>query len=143
MPAATLLCYSLGVNPNVLSKEEALVLEADLFLYVCEELKGIYKNQYKEYFRTLKINTVMENTIMEKSLARCVVNDILATEEYSLPGLAYYAQTSEDVIFEIASGLNTDPASSVMRKIIELHRSIRPNLYREIMKKIISENLSH
>lgn len=140
MSTTILLSHTLGINPNLLSKEETLVLEADLFLRICEELKEIYKNEYKEYFRTLKLNSETENIVMEKNLARCVINDILSTEEYTLPGLACYTHTPEDVLFEIASGINTDPTSSVMRKIIELHRSIRPNLYREILKKIIHEH---
>jgi len=140
MSAAKLLCQTLDVNPHVLSKEENLVLEADLFTRICEELKAIFKVKYKDYFRVLKLNTEMENTMMESNFVRCVINDILSTEEYSLPGVAYYTRTPEDVIFEIASGKNTDPSALLLRKIIELHRSIRPELYREIMNKIVREN---
>lgn len=139
MSATKLLCQTLGVNPGVLSKEENGILEADLFTRICEELKGIFKIEYRDYFRVLKLNTEMENTMMEFNLARFVINDILSTEEYSLPGIAYYTYKPEDVIFEVATGKNTDPSSSLLRKIIELHRSVRPELYREIMKKILIE----
>ena len=39
-------------------------------------------------------------------------------------------------------GLNTSPSAIFLRKIIELHRSIRPELYREIMRKITTEYLA-
>lgn len=84
----------------------------------------------------MRFNNLMENTVMETDYIRCIINDILSTEEYSLAGIAYYTNKPEDVIFEIATGKNTDPSSSLLRKIIELHRSVRPNLYQEMVKKI-------
>lgn len=140
MAAIKLLCHSADVNPSVLSKEENLLLEADLFSYLCRELMEMTKHQYKAYFSILKFDTNMENKIMENNFVRGVICDILSTEEYSLPGLAYYTNVPEDVIFEIVSGKNVDPSASLLRKIIELHRSVRPNLYREIMQKIMQES---
>jgi len=81
--------------------------------------------------------------MLESELVRCIINDILSTEEYSLTGIAFYTRKPEDVIFEIASGNNTDPSASLLRKIIELHRSVRPSLYQQIIKKIIAENIEN
>jgi hypothetical protein len=83
----------------------------------------------------------MENGVMEDSLVRCVINDILSTEEYTLAGIACYTQTPEEVIYEVAMGQNTSPSALLLRKIIELHRSVRSDLYRAIMKKITDEYL--
>lgn len=141
MPAVNLLCQLAGIDPCKLSKEENFMLEHVLFSKVCEKLKEIYKIEYKSYFRMIKLSTEMENMIMDTNFARCIIKDIISTEEYSLTGVAYYTQTPEDVIFEIVTGINTDPTASLLRKIIELHRSIRPELYREIMMKLISENI--
>jgi hypothetical protein len=116
MPALKLLCQSVGVNPQELSKEENLMLEHILFAHVCEELKDVFKSQYKNYFRIIK---------------------------YTLSGIACYTQTPEDVILEIVTGRNFDPSASLLRKIVELHRSIRPELYREIIKKLAIENLEY
>jgi hypothetical protein len=140
MPAIKLLCHLVEISPRSLSKEESVMLEANFFSYTCQELKETYKNTHKEYFQIIKLNTEMENAIMETNFIRYIINDILSTEEYSLPGLAYYTHTPEDVIFEIATGKNTDPSASLLRKIIELHRTVRPDLYREIMNKIINEH---
>lgn len=128
------------IDPRVLSEEELTLLGANVLTSVCAELKEIFKKQYQDYFKTIKINKEMEEAMLESQLVRCVINDIIATEEYSLAGIAFYTRTPEDVIFEIAAGNNTDPSAALLRKIIELHRSVRPDLYQSILKKIIVEN---
>ena len=42
----------------------------------------------------------------------------------------------EEVIYEIAIGQNLDPSITLSRKIMGLHQSVRPKLYREMIKKI-------
>lgn len=135
------LCLLAGINPSLFSKEEIFLLEIDLFTRICEELKEFFKNQHRNYFRIIKLNAVMENAIMETKFIRNIINDIVLTKEYSLQGVACYTHTTEDVIFEVACGRNTNPLSTLLRKIIELHRIVRPNLYRDIMKKIIANKL--
>lgn len=137
MSAMKPLCQLAGIDPNQLSKEEKIVLEAELFVRFCDELKGFFSTQYQDYFRTFKFNIKMEDEEMEVNFVRCIINDILLAEEYSLLGIACYTNTPEDVIYEIAIGKNTNPSSLLVRKIIEIHRSIRPELYRAIIKKII------
>lgn len=127
----------IGVELSNFSKEEFVLLEAELLTRICEELKEFFKNSFKEYFRFLKLNPAMEDIMMEEKLVRCIINDILSTEEYSLIGIASYTNIPEDAIFEMATGKNTNPSSQFLRKIITLHRSVRPNLYREIMIKIL------
>jgi len=142
MSATELLCQIIGVNSHKLSKEENFILEAEFFTRVCEELMEVFKAQYKDYFHLMKCNAEMENAIMETKFVRCVINDILSAEEYTLPGIAYYTQTPEEVVYDVAMGLNTNPSAIFLRKIIELHRSIRRDLYREIIKKITTEYLA-
>jgi len=129
-----------GVNYKILSKEEIIFLEAELYFCIYEKLKEIFENKYKDYLSILKFDTEMENVMLEERFVRCIIEDIVATEEYTPLGIACYTQTAEDVILDIATGKNTNPSSQLLRKIIGLHRSVRPDLYREIMKKIILEN---
>jgi len=142
MSATEFLCQIVGVKPHQLSRKENIILEADLFARVCEEIKEFFKAQYRGYFRLIKCNAEMENVVMESVYVRHVINDILSTEEYTLSGIACYTQTPEEVVYEVAMGLNTNPSSAFLRKIIELHRSIRPDLYREIIRKITTEYLA-
>lgn len=141
MPATEPLCQIVGINTKNLSREENYIIEVELFVRVCEGLKEIIKSQNKDYFRLMKLDAEMENTMLDAILIRHVINDILLTEEYSMEGIACYTQTTEDVICDVIAGKNAAPSLPLSRKIIELHRSVRPNLYREVMKKITSEYL--
>ena len=133
------LYKSIVNTSHKLSRKETQLVEAELFLRLCNELKEIFKAQYKEYFRLMKFNAEMEDTMLEDNFARCVINDILATEEYTLTGIAYYTQTPEDVVYEVAMGHNINPSAKFFRKIIELHRFVRRELYSTIFKKIYAE----
>jgi hypothetical protein len=139
MPATELLCRLARIQPSDLSKDENIIIEAELFARVCEQLKETFKDKYKDYFRVIKLNKDMEKVMMEDSFTRCIINDILATEEYTLSGIALYTQTPEDIVYELASGTITNPTIVFFRKIIELHRSVRVDLYNAIMEKIITE----
>ncbi|HSW93316.1 MAG TPA: hypothetical protein VLJ15_03060 [Gammaproteobacteria bacterium] len=136
MSASEPLCYLAGISPACFTWEENLILEIELFTRICEMLKEEFKIKYKDYFRIIKCNAEMENTMMEAKFARCVINDLLSTREYTLAGIACYTQTPEDVIYEIALGLNVSPSATLLRRIIELHRLVRRDLYSTIIKKI-------
>ncbi len=136
MPALVPLCQMLGINFKELSRNENLILEAKLFTHICEELKEIIRAHYKDYFELMKFNEDKENMMIEAEFLRCVINDILSTEEYSLLGIAQYTDTPEDVVQEVITGNNSNPSFAFSRRIIELHCSVRPDVYQGIMKKI-------
>lgn len=104
--------------------------------HICDELKTIFKAQHSTYFRLIKLPE-KENTVIETDFIRLVINDILLSKEYSIEGIAYYTETPEDVICDIIIGQNTAPSFSLSRRIINLHRTVRPDLYQEIVKKVI------
>lgn len=139
MSSTELLCHLIGISPTRFSREEIFIIEAELFTRLCDELKALFKTQYKHYFKAIKLHTEMEDSMIEIHFMRCVINDILSTDEYTLPGIAYYTQTPEEVVYDVVTGRNTNPSSSFFRKIIELHRSVRRDLYVEIMKKVVAE----
>lgn len=130
------LVPNLVTNSSSKSKNYLSLLEAVLFTQVCEGLRTYFEQKYKDYFRLIKITSDKENEMMEEMLVKCVVNDILSTEEYTLSGIAYYTQSSEDVLYDIVSGQNAYPSSALFRKIIKLHQTVRPQLYREMLKNI-------
>jgi hypothetical protein len=138
MPAIELLGDFIGIHSQGLSKKENFLLEAEFFIQMYEALKDFFKPQYQNYFRVMKFTNEIENKMLELDLFPHVINDLLKSEDYSLEGIAYYTQTSDEVISDIVSGINTAPSFPLTRKIIDLHRSVRPDLYREIMRKIVS-----
>jgi len=140
MSAIEPLCYLIDLNLHNLSKEEFFVLEIELFTRICDELVDILMTHHKDYFHSIKFNKNMGKNMLEDNFIRLVIMDILFTEEYSIQGIALYTQTPEDVIDDVASGRNPAPSLPLSRRIIDLHKSVRPNLYREIIKKVTTEN---
>ncbi len=141
MPAIEPLCRFIGIDPNKLSREESLLLEAELFYRICEELKEHFRQKHSEYFRTMKFTKEMENEMLEEIFLRFVINDILATKEYTIEGIAWYMNLHEDIIQETLLGKNTNPSAMLLRKTIELHRTVRAELYKNFAKRIIEKML--
>lgn len=141
MAAPNLAPYLLGLNAHKLSRVENLVLEAELFRRVYEELKEYFKANYKNYFKLIKINAEMEEHMLESNFIRFLITDILSTENYSVEGIACYTQSTEDVICDVMAGENVAPSLLLSRRIMDLHRSVRPELYKEMMKKILRDYL--
>lgn len=77
--------------------------------------------------------------MIEEKLLSCVVNDILNTKEFTLTTIAIHTHAPEEVVHDIAAGINTNPSSTLFRRIIKLHASLRPDLYQEIVNKIIHD----
>ncbi len=55
-------------------------------------------------------------------------------------GIANYVRMPEDVIYDLFIGINKTPSSSLWNKIIELHSTVRSDLYQELIKMIMSNN---
>lgn len=142
MPAIQPFFDLIGIKTSQLSEEEKILLDADLFVRVCNELMEVFRQQNKEYFHVMKFTLKMENAMLESGFIKLIIKDILSTGEYSLKGIAYYTGTHEDIVQELASGLNTKPLASILRKTIELHKSVRHELYYAMGKKIAAEYLS-
>lgn len=131
------LSHLLGINTKSLSKVENYFFEAALFSGVCTTLKAVFREEYLNYFRIMKFTLNTENDMLETNLVRLIIKDILLSEDYTLEGLANYTHTHVDVINEIALGLNPNPSSLFVRRIIELHKMVKPVLYQQIVKKVL------
>ncbi len=142
MAAMELLCHLVGINLSKLSREETLLLEAEFFARICEELKEVFRKQHRDYFRLMKFTIEKENMMLETNFVRLIIKDVLSTEEYNLQGVACYTDTHEDVVQEVIDGRNTSPSATLLRRSIDLHRSVRPDLYHSIVKKIVTEYLA-
>jgi len=125
-----------GLNQKILTKEENILLEAELFVHICKELKEYHREQYKDYFRLMKFTRKMEDAMLEANFLRLIIQDILSTEEYDLKGIAYYTGIHEDAIEEVILGRNMTPSAMLLQRSIELHQSVRRDLYLMMMKKL-------
>lgn len=142
MPAMVPLYSLMEIPPYILTKDEILILEAELFVCICEELRNYFKNQLSNYFCLMKFTTEKENTMLEINFINLIIKDILSSEEYTLEGIARYTDTHQDIVQDVITEINTSPSAKLLRRIIELHRSIRRDLYNEIMKKIVMKHIA-
>lgn len=122
-----------------LTREEIYLLEVDVFLKLYKELINFFRLCFFDSQNQENSNIDMETNMIENNFIRYLIRDILVTEEYTLKGIALYAQTSLDVIYDIIVGRNDSPSLMISRRIMELHRSTRPMLYREILAKIFPQ----
>lgn len=134
-PLSRLIC----INYSEFDKKEIFLLEAEVFSYVCEELIDFFREQYREYFRLMKFDLQKENAVLDDKFVRLIIQDILSTDEYNLKGIAQYSDTPEEVIEEIVLERNTNPSAIFLRRIIDLHKMVRKDLYESIVKKFISK----
>ncbi len=119
-----------------------MLLEVELFARICDELKEIFRKKYKNFFQIMKYTLIKEDEMLENNLMQIILNDIISTEEYTLEGIATYTDIHIDIIRELASGLNTKPLATCLRKVIELHRTVRRDLYQTISKKIVAGSVA-
>ena len=141
MSAMEPLYRLIEINTSMLTKEENILLEAELFTRICEELKEIFRKQHRDYFRLMKFTIEKENIVLEAKFVQLIIKDILSTDEYNLKGIAYYTDTHEDVVEEVVTGRNRNTSATFLRRLIELHRSVRRDLYDIIIKKITAQYL--
>jgi hypothetical protein len=117
---------------------EKKLLENELFFLVYRELCEIFNYQYKDYKRLIPFNQDQERNMFYMNFTQEMIKDILSTEEYSLTGIATHTHIPEEVLSDVASGMNTNPTFELSRKLFELHMVVRRDLYRKIMDKILS-----
>lgn len=139
MSAIQLWSNILGIQPKNFRKIEILMLEAVVFTRICEEIKKFFIEQRKEFFGLLKYTDEMKNNTIESEFLKLMILDILASGDYNMEGIACYANTHVDVVQEIISGLNNHPSAMLLQRILALHRSVRQDLYKMTLKKIIAD----
>lgn len=140
MTKIDLATYLLRLDNYKLSKTESLLLETKLSISIFNELLEIFKCQYRDYLNLIKY--YQEESMFCMNLAQEMIKDILSTEEYSLQGIAIYTDIPEEVLLEIASGINKNPTFDSSRKLFELHVMVRRNLYDNIIEKIMLDYLA-
>lgn len=130
------LCCAAGVDPKLLSKEENLLLEAALVSSLCDELAQIY--QIKIPANLSKNFQENKNMMTYGNIINLILQDLIKSNDYTISGVASYSNVPEEVIYDIAIGSNNNPSLEVSRKIIELHKTARHDLYQKVMQKITS-----
>ena len=69
--------------------------------------------------------------MVHSNVINLILQDLLRSNDYTITGVATYSNVPEEVIYDIAIGNNNNPSLEVSRKIIELHRNARVDLYQK------------
>ena len=143
MSAVEPLYKLLNTNTNTkkLTRVENEVLEVGLFLHMYQELTELFRIDAKKYFELMKFDKEKEDSMLESNFIRNIIRDVVSIGEYSLEGIAHSTNIPEEVVIEMALGRNDNPSLYVSRKLMELHKSIRVDLYRGILNRVL-ENKS-
>lgn len=136
MPAVESLSQLIGINTNKLNKNETQLLEADIFFRVCSEVMSYLQMCYQDDFQLTPGDTIKEKEEMDMQFLRCLIKDLIKTKQYTLSGIAAYTQIPEDMIGEYLSGNKFSPALFFLRRLIDIHRTVRPEVYQEVLKKV-------
>ena len=115
---------------------EKILLEINLLNCIYYELCEIFKARHKEYQRLIKSNFDQEDSMYNVKFMQEMIKDILSTQEYSLAGIAAHTHIPEEVLYDVASGMNSNPTFELSRRLFELHINVRHDLYQGIMQKI-------
>jgi hypothetical protein len=130
----------LQLNKHKLTSIEKILIETILLTRIYQELANIFTSRYTCYQSLIKSNLNQEEGTMNRvQFMQEVIKDILSTNEYSLQGIATYTQIPEDVLSDVAMGMNPNPTFEFSRKLFELHIMVRRNLYDGIMRKIVAD----
>lgn len=119
---------------------ETIFIDNVLFLQLCNEHMRMMLADSQAYFRLIKLNKNMESVMIEANFVRFIINDILRSEEYTLGGIAFYTNVPEEVLYDIVAGIHINPSLSLSKKIVELHRSIKPALYQQLIRNVLNSN---
>jgi hypothetical protein len=139
MPALEPFCQLLGIDFKKFSKNENILIEIDIFFRLQDKLKIYFNETSETFFKFINYGTEIQNMMREDNLIKAIISDILSTGDYTIIGISNYTNIHLDIVSDLACGLNTKPLTIYSRKIIELHRKVRPELYYSLAKKIISE----
>ena len=125
-----------GINVKSLNRVETFFVENILFDEISNRLIQFIKNSYQIYMRLIHVSADKENAMIEGEFIRFIITDIINSGDYTLEGIAHYTDVPEEIIYELAVGKNFNPSLLLTKKLLALHRSIKPDFYRELLGKL-------
>ncbi len=123
---------------SILLEGERCFLEIKLLIHFYEGLLELFNNRYNDYLKLIQSN--YERNWTSIKFMQELIKDILATEEYTLSGIAEYSNIPEEVLYDVAAGVNDNPSFDISRKLFQLHMTLRPDIYKNILQKVIAAN---
>jgi len=136
MPTIQPISQLVKIRPQELTNEENMLLEIELFSWMLDEIEKAFTDKTHTETELVNFSDETENTMIDVNIIKYLINDILESDEYSIAGIAYYTRIPEDIIYEIAAGINDYISLGFSQRIIELHRFVRNDAYQDILNKL-------
>lgn len=125
------------IAPSIknISKKDKTIYQLIIYQFTYKRLTEYF---YGDLSRSKHACTENKGEFMkEGEVIKKIVNELLTTGEYSIKGIAHYTGFHEDVIYDLASGINSDPTITLANKVIELHFLAKRDLYLSIFQDIL------
>jgi len=140
---AATFCHSIHFKLSKLDQLEIELLENLIFEEVYQHIQTVIKAEKQAYCKLIHAKSELEDDMLEKGILVYLINDLINSGDYTLQGVANYTHTPEDVLIDICIGKNTSPSYILLRRIVLLHRFVRPAFYDGILKKIAAECIKY
>ncbi len=120
---------------RIFSKNERKLLKLFLLGKLHQIFYELFQNQLSE-----KKNFLMEEYYtMDSKIIRFLINNLVATGEYTMEGVAYYTRIPFDVIYEAACGITNEFSINFWVKIVDLFMKAHPKIEEILIDKLIEE----
>lgn len=134
--SSIILYKKLNISNTQIKHHEKLLIEAYLYNLLYRKARCKFRNQFEDQIKFLNTH-LSEDEVMDNNLSYYLVQDLLATGNFTLEGIAYETKTHVDVIIDIASGIRTNISAAIFNRIIKLHINTKRSVYSELIKRLL------
>lgn len=82
-------------------------------------------------------NSYETNTLLDTQIIQSIIHSIIATGDYTLEGIAYYANLPLDIVIDAACGNNKNFSLTPWAKIIGLFIQVKPEIADLLITKLL------
>lgn len=103
----------------------------ELYRYLCyyQATKNSCKNHYHTFLNLCLDYRDKEIDMIEHYYLQFIINDILATGEYTLEGISHSTRIPIDILTDILTGVNKVPSYQTVFLLLDFHFSVKTNEY--------------
>lgn len=105
--------------------------------FLLERLHYLFSELFQKTNRQNQNNLSMECYTMDSQIIRFLIQDIVATEEYTLEGIAFHTRIPFDVILDAACGKCNNFSITLWARIASLYFQVKPEITKVFFAKLL------
>lgn len=110
-------------------------------LIILKEIYAVLSQMFYAPFPKSTQNAAEEYYLMDNKIICKLIHEIVASEAYTLQGIAHTTHLPLDVILDISCGSKLQFSLTVWIKIIDLYLQVYPTLWQKIKKYLLEKYL--